>query len=123
MTEVPNTPASTPASTEVQRVIDAMENLKAVDIRELDVTGVANFTDHMLFASGTSNRHVKSIAQAVVDAAKEAGHPPLGIEGEELGEWVLVDLGDVVVHVMLPETRAFYDIERLWQDQLGLDAD
>ncbi len=123
MTEVPNTPASTPASIEVQRVIDAMEDLKAVDIRELDVTGVANFTDHMLFASGTSNRHVKSIAQAVVDAAKEAGHPPLGIEGEELGEWVLVDLGDVVVHVMLPETRAFYDIERLWQDQLGLDAD
>ena len=123
MTEVPNTPASAPASIEVQRVIDAMEDLKAVDIRELDVTGVANFTDHMLFASGTSNRHVKSIAQAVVDAAKEAGHPPLGIEGEELGEWVLVDLGDVVVHVMLPETRAFYDIERLWQDQLGLDAD
>lgn len=123
MTEVPNTPASTPASIEVQRVIEAMEDLKAVDIRELDVTGVANFTDHMLFASGTSNRHVKSIAQAVVDAAKEAGHPPLGIEGEELGEWVLVDLGDVVVHVMLPETRAFYDIERLWQDQLGLDAD
>ncbi len=115
--------ASTSAADEVQRVIDAMEDLKAVDIRELDVTGVANFTDHMLFASGTSNRHVKSIAQAVVDAAKEAGHPPLGIEGEELGEWVLVDLGDVVVHVMLPETRAFYDIERLWQDQLGLDAD
>jgi len=108
---------------EIQRVIDAMEDLKAVDIRELDVTGVANFTDHMLFASGTSNRHVKAIAQAVIDAAREAGDAPLGTEGEEQGEWVLVDLGDVVVHVMLPETRAFYDIERLWQDQLGQDAD
>jgi ribosome-associated protein len=108
---------------EVRRIIEAMEDLKAVDIRELDVTGVANFTDHMLFASGTSNRHVKAIAQAVIEAARAAGEPPLGTEGEEQGEWVLVDLGDVVVHVMLPETRAFYDIERLWQDQLGQDAD
>ena len=115
--------AESPRKPEVQRVIDAMEDLKAVDIRDLDVTGVANFTDHMVFASGNSNRHVKSIAQAVIDAAKEAGEPPLGVEGEDLGEWVLVDLGDVVAHIMLPETRAFYDIERLWQDQLGLDAE
>ncbi len=109
------------STSEVQRIIDAMEDLKAVDIRELDVTGVANFTDHMLFASGTSNRHVKAIAQSVIDAAREAGTPPLGVEGEDLGEWVLVDLGAVVVHIMLPETRAFYDIERLWQDQLDAD--
>ncbi len=109
------------STSEVQRIIDAMEDLKAVDIRELDVTGVANFTDHMLFASGTSNRHVKAIAQSVIDAAREAGTPPLGVEGEDPGEWVLVDLGAVVVHIMLPETRAFYDIERLWQDQLDAD--
>ncbi len=119
MTEAP----SAAVSNEVQRVIDAMDELKAIDIRELDVSGVAGFTDHMVFASGRSNRHVKAIAQAVVEAEKEAGNPPLGIEGEAIGEWVLVDLGDIVVHVMLPETRAFYDIERLWQDQLGLDAD
>ncbi len=112
-----------PVNPEVQRVIDAMEDLKAVDVRDLDVTGVANFTDHMVFATGTSNRHVKAIAQAVIDAAREAGAPPLGVEGEEAGEWVLVDLGDVVAHIMLPETRDFYDIERLWREQTGQDAD
>ncbi len=112
-----------PVNPEVQRVIDAMEDLKAVDVRDLDVAGVANFTDHMVFATGTSNRHVKAIAQAVIDAAREAGAPPLGVEGEEAGEWVLVDLGDVVAHIMLPETRDFYDIERLWREQTGQDAD
>lgn len=126
MTESASPSGNTTASSRpeaARRAIEAMEDLKAVDIRDLDVTGIANFTDHMVFASGTSNRHVKAIAQAVIDAAKEAGEPPLGIEGEELGEWVLVDLGDVVVHVMLPETRSFYDIERLWKDQMGQDAD
>ena len=98
-------------------VIDALEDLKAGDIRYLNLEGVTGFTDRMVFASGTSSRHVKSIAQSVVEACKQAGLSPLGVEGEDVGDWVLVDLGDIVVHVMLPETREFYDIERLWGDQ------
>lgn len=100
-------------------VITALEDLKAEKIHSIDVHGVANFTDHMIFATGNSNRHVKSIAQSVIDAAKQAGCPPIGVEGEDIGDWVLVDLGDAVVHVMLQETRDFYDIERLWSDEAG----
>jgi ribosome-associated protein len=99
-------------------VIEAMEDLKAIDIKPLNVEGIAGFTDRMVFASGTSSRHVKSIAQSVADAAKNAGSAPLGMEGEEVGEWVLIDLGDIVVHIMVPDTREFYDIESLWAQQL-----
>ena len=102
-----------------QLIIDAIDDLKGKDVKSLNLTGVASFTDHMVFASGTSNRHVKSIAQSILDKAKQAGVTPLGVEGEDSGDWILVDLGDVVVHVMLPETREFYDIERLWSDQAG----
>ena len=104
-----------------QLVISAMEDLKARDIRHLNVEGVAGFTDRMVFASGTSNRHVKSIAQSVLEKVKQAGLAPLGMEGEDVGDWVLIDLGDVVVHIMLPDTRQFYDIERLWSEQTGQD--
>lgn len=104
-----------------QLVIHALEDLKAQDIREINVEGVASFTDRMIFASGNSNRHVQSIAQSVIDSSKQAGVKPLGVEGEDIGEWVLVDLGDVIVHVMLPETRDFYAIERLWSEQAGQD--
>ena len=106
-----------------QLVIDAMEDFKARDIRDINVEDVAGFTDRMVFASGTSNRHVKSIAQAVVERAKQSGITPLGLEGENVGDWVLIDLGDVVAHIMLPDTRQFYDIERLWSEQAGHDAD
>lgn len=102
-----------------QLIIDAIDDLKGKDVKSLNLTGIASFTDHMVFASGTSNRHVKSIAQSVVDKTKQAGVTPMGVEGEDTGDWILVDLGDVVVHVMLPETREFYDIERLWADQAG----
>lgn len=95
-------------------VADALDDLKAKDIVTLDVHDIAGFTDYMVIASGTSNRHVKSLADRAQEKARDAGIKPIGVEGEQLGEWVLVDFGDVVLHVMLPETRKFYDLERLW---------
>ena len=80
----------------------------------IDVRALSNVMDFLVICSGTSNRHVKALAENVVVKAKAAGFMPVGIEGEAVGEWVLVDLGDVVVHVMLPGTRDFYDLERLW---------
>jgi ribosome-associated protein len=110
-------PVATPA-TPVDRllalVIDALEDLKGVDIKVLDVAGMTSITDRMVVVSGTSTRHVKSLADHVAFKAKETGNPPLGIEGEQAAEWVLIDLGDVVVHVMLPQVRAFYALEKLW---------
>lgn len=94
--------------------IQALEDLKGDDIAEYDVREMTSITDVMLIASGTSDRHVKSLADAVVMACKKAGVAPLGVEGEREGEWVLVDLGDVVVHVMQPRIREFYALEKLW---------
>ncbi len=95
-------------------VVDALDELKAKQIVSLDVRGLTGVTDFMVIASGTSNRHVKSLADTVLMQAKKQGIRNLGIEGEREGEWVLVDFGDVLVHVMLPDTRSFYDLERLW---------
>ena len=95
-------------------VVAALEELKAKDIREIDVRGKTSIADLLVIASGTSARHVKSIADEVVKFAKKAGVMPLGVEGEQEAEWVLVDLGDVIVHVMLPRIREFYGLERLW---------
>lgn len=95
-------------------VIDALEDGKALNIQCLDVKDRSNVTDYMVVASGTSRRHVNSVAENVVMKAKERGIRPLGREGQDASEWILVDLGDVVVHVMMPETRLFYDLERLW---------
>ena len=97
-----------------QHVINALEDLKAKDVREIDVRGKTSIADLLVIASGTSARHVKSIADEVVKFAKKAGVMPLGVEGEQEAEWVLVDLGDVIVHVMLPRIREFYGLERLW---------
>jgi ribosome-associated protein len=97
-----------------KHVIDALEELKAKDIREIDVRGKTSIADLLVIASGTSARHVKSIADEVVKFAKKAGVMPIGVEGEQEAEWVLVDLGDVIVHVMLPRIREFYGLERLW---------
>jgi ribosome-associated protein len=97
-----------------KHVIDALEELKAKDVREIDVRGKTSIADLLVIASGTSARHVKSIADEVVKFAKKAGVMPLGVEGEQEAEWVLVDLGDVIVHVMLPRIREFYGLERLW---------
>ena len=97
-------------------VIDALEELKGRDILSLPVADITDITDFMVFASGTSNRHVKSLVNSVVEMAKERGVIPIGIEGREANEWVLVDLGDVLVHVMQSDTRKFYDLERLWTE-------
>ena len=89
--------------------------MKAQQLRVIDVRGRMDVADTLIIASGTSDRHVKSLAANVVSAAKKAGHPPYGVEGERTGEWVLVDLHEVIVHVMLPAVREFYAIEKLWE--------
>ena len=106
-----------PASVRTLRdiVVDALEELKALDIRALDVRGLTDITDTMVVASGTSDRHVRSIADRVVQRCKEAGFRAYGIEGARDGEWLLVDLHDVVLHVMLPRVREFYALEKLWE--------
>jgi len=95
-------------------VLKALEDMKAKDVVVLDVRNRTSITDDLVFASGTSTRHVKSLADSVAKAAREIKMPPIGVEGEKEAEWVLVDLSDVVVHVMLPKTREFYALERLW---------
>ena len=107
-----------------RQVVAALEELKAKDVSEIDIRARASFADLLFVASGTSTRHVKSIADEVVKFVKKAGMMPLGIEGEKEAEWVLVDLGDIVVHVMLPRIREFYGLERLWSvgGDEGFDA-
>lgn len=111
-TQLPNPPP--PVEKLLETVHAAVGELKAKDVVEIDVRGKSSVTDFMLIASGTSSRHVKSIADEVVRFAKKLDVQPLGVEGEREAEWVLVDLGDVVVHVMLPRVREFYALERLW---------
>jgi ribosome-associated protein len=111
-TSLPNPPP--PVEALLRTVHAAVEELKAKDVVEIDVRGKSSVCDFMVIASGTSTRHVKSIADEVVRFAKKLDVMPLGVEGEREAEWVLVDLGDVVVHVMLPRVREFYALERLW---------
>ncbi|HEC12246.1 MAG TPA: ribosome silencing factor [Acidiferrobacteraceae bacterium] len=99
-------------------VVTALEDLKAQDIQVLDVHQMTDIADFMVIATGTSSRHVKAMADKTIDAMKEHGHRPLGMEGEQEGEWVLVDFGDLILHVMLPATRSFYDLEKLWSRDL-----
>ncbi len=95
-------------------VVEALEEVKARDIVKLDVRDLTTVTDYMVVASGTSNRHVKALADAVAEKSRKAGHRPLGIEGENASEWVLLYLQDTLVHVMLPRVREFYNLEKLW---------
>jgi ribosome-associated protein len=98
-----------------EAVTTALEDMKAVNVRVLDVRGLTDIADTMVIASGNSDRHVRSIAERVVEKAKAAGFRPLGTEGARDGEWVLVDLQDLIVHVMLPRVREFYGLEWLWE--------
>jgi len=97
-----------------QLILTAIDDMKGENVVELDVKDKTSVTDLLIIASGTSSRHVKSIAAHVALEAKKQGKQPLGIEGEGQGEWVLVDLGDIIVHVMQPQVREFYDLEKLW---------
>jgi len=98
-----------------QLVVSSLEDFKATDITVIDVSGKNPLTERMVIASGNSTRHVKSMADNLIVKSKAAGNKPLGVEGAGEGEWVLVDLNDVIVHLMLPQTRAFYNLEKLWE--------
>jgi ribosome-associated protein len=95
-------------------VLDALTDIKALDVKLLDVRGLTDIADFMVIASGTSDRHVRSVAQRVVEKAKEAGFRPHGVEGQKDGDWVLIDLNELIVHIMLPRVREFYGLEKLW---------
>jgi ribosome-associated protein len=95
-------------------VIDALADMKALEVKVLDVRGLTDIADFMVIASGTSDRHVRSVAQRVVEKTKEAGFRPHGVEGQQDSEWVLIDLNEMIVHVMLPRVREFYGLEKLW---------
>ena len=97
-------------------IVDALRDAKAKDIVVLDVRKVANFTDYMVVVSGTSTRHVQSTADKVIEKLRGHGQRALGVEGLDVGEWVLVDFGEAVVHVMRPQTRDFYNLEKLWSE-------
>ena len=97
-----------------QLAIDVLEDLKAVDVTVLDVRDMTGITDYMIIVSANSKRHLKAMADSVVDKAKKSGQRPLGVEGETGGEWALVDLGDVIVHIMMPAIRELYQLEKLW---------
>lgn len=101
----------------------ALDDLKAVDIVSIDIREKSSIADVMIICTGTSRRHVLSLADSVRLKAKNAGQPPLGVEGEDSADWVLVDLGDVIVHVMTADTRDFYSLEKLWSVSPSASAD
>ncbi|HTV49981.1 MAG TPA: ribosome silencing factor [Steroidobacteraceae bacterium] len=103
-------------------VLTALDDMKAANIKVLDVRSLTDIADTLVIASGTSDRHVRSIADRVVEKVKEGGVRPYGVEGARDGEWVLVDLNDIIVHVMLPRVREFYGLERLWESPAGGEA-
>lgn len=97
-------------------VIDALEDIKAFDITVMDVRKMTSMTNYMIVASGNSTRQCKAIADNVREKMREKGVPLRGTEGEKEGEWVLVDLDDIVVHIMIPSARAYYNLEQLWSE-------
>jgi len=112
-------PARTPKPKATQPVLqsvvlDALSDMKALDVKILDVRGLTDIADTMVIASGTSDRHVRSVAQRVIEKTKQSGFRPHGVEGQQDGDWVLIDLSEMIVHVMLPRVREFYGLEKLW---------
>ncbi|MGH1485139.1 MAG: ribosome silencing factor [Cellvibrionaceae bacterium] len=103
-------------------ITEALDDLKAQDIVTLDVKALSDVTDTLVIASGTSSRHVKSLANNVIEEAKKQNFRPIGMEGIDAGDWALVDFGEIVVHVMLPQSRKFYDLEKLWAPLDTLDS-
>ena len=99
-------------------VVTALEDVKGVDIQVLKIDDISDFADYMIVVSGTSDRHVRSLASNAIDHLRKAGIRAIGSEGEELGEWILVDFADVVVHAMREEVRAFYKLEKLWGEDI-----
>ncbi|KTD19458.1 putative Iojap-related protein [Legionella israelensis] len=97
-------------------LLEALDDIQAFDVITLDVKKQTTITDYMVIASGRSSRHVKAIAEQVIEAMKKAGHQPLSFTGLDEGDWALVDFGDCILHVMQPDTRAFYNLEGLWQE-------
>jgi ribosome-associated protein len=95
-------------------VLDALADMKALGVKVLDVRGLTDIADTMVIASGTSDRHVRSVAQRVIEKTKQSGFRPHGVEGQQDGDWVLIDLSEMIVHVMLPRVREFYGLEKLW---------
>ena len=110
----PKKTAKKPSGALTDIAVAALADMKAVNVKVLDVRKLTDVADTMIVATGTSDRHVKSIADRVVERCRQAGHRPYGVEGEREGEWVLVDLQDLIVHVMLPRIREFYGLEKLW---------
>ncbi len=107
----------------IQRWVQStLEDAKARDVTVLDMRRISDFTDYMVIATGTSNRHVQSTADRVVEALRERGVRTVGVEGEKIGDWVLIDFGDVVVHMMREEIRDFYNLEKLWSDAKRVEA-
>jgi ribosome-associated protein len=106
----------------VRRLAEAAVQKKARDLVGLDVHQLTSFTDAFLLATGTSDRHVRSVADAVLEVSKEMGRSPLGVEGYDQGRWVLIDLNEVVVHVFQEEVREYYDLERLWGDAPAIEV-
>lgn len=101
--------------------VEALDSLKAENVVVLDVSAQASFTDYMIFASGNSNRHVSAIADSVLEVAERQSIEVLGVEGQDVSEWILVDLGDAIVHIMQPDIRQYYELEKLWSEELSTE--